>query len=446
MGASSTGRLKTGQLALFSLPMLVVDAIELPWRSYLPALFTETLGLPLAAVGLLLMAIRLFDMLLDPAIGWASDRFATRFGQRRPWMVASIPFILLGAWQVYFAAPGINLGLLALWCVVLHFGYTMMVTPHGGWALEIGGTYHERTRVMVARTWFAAAGMPFVVLLPSILERVFNATRAEQVGAMGLLLMVLAPVAILLVVRFISEPPTDRAVAARTIDPFRQFLTMLRERDLRVIVILYALAGLAEASSSGTFIFFVERALGLKGWASTLMLLQSLVVLIALPCWGAISHRLDKRRTLILVFAWQAASMAVALFLPTGMLWPLIAFLLIRSVGWGGDFLLLRAMVADVSGRDSANGLRRSGSYYALFNVTLKLAMSLGAGLALWLLAAAGFVPGAAISSGGALDAIRLVYALPACLSGLAGILILMGSDPSRGERSSPRRLPACVV
>jgi hypothetical protein len=70
--------------------------------------------------------------------------------------------------------------------------------------------------------------------------------------------------------------------------------------------------------------------------------------------------------------------------------------------------------------------------------------MSLGAGMALWLLAAAGFVPGQAIGGGGALDAVRLVYALPACLSGLAGILILMGrNDPGWGEHPSRRNMLA---
>ncbi len=51
--------------------MLTVQAIEIPWRTYLPALLTETVGLGLATVGGLLMAIRLLDMIIDPVIGWA---------------------------------------------------------------------------------------------------------------------------------------------------------------------------------------------------------------------------------------------------------------------------------------------------------------------------------------------------------------------------------------
>jgi GPH family glycoside/pentoside/hexuronide:cation symporter len=421
-------RLTVGQLAIFSLPVLIFQAIEIPWRTYLPALFTQWLGLPLATVGTLLMAIRLFDMVADPTIGWASDRFATRFGLRRPWMAAAVPLVMLGTWQVYFAAPGIGPLTLAAWCLVLHLGYTMILTPHGGWGLEISSDYHERTRISAVKVWFGAAAMPLVVLLPSILERGFGAGRAEQVGAIGLLLLVLAPVSVMLVLRFIPEPPADRAAAARIPNPFGQIAVLLRDRELVTVLGLYTLVGVADASSAATFIFFVENTLSLAGWASTLILIQAVIALGALPLWLWVSRRLGKRRALIGVFAWQALSAPCALFLPAGALLPLALFLILRNACWGGDYMLLRAMVADISGRDAQRGLRRSGSYYALFNVTLRLAASLTVGLALWMLAGLGFSPGEAASQQ-ALDAVRFVYALPAGIAGLVGAAVLLHSD-----------------
>lgn len=427
-----TKRLSLFRLAIFSLPVLVFQAIELPWRVYLPSFFSETLGLPLATVGTLLMMIRLFDMALDPAVGWASDRFPTRFGLRRPWMVASVPFIVIGTWQVFFAHAGVSVATLAAWCVAMHFGYTLLVTPHGGWGLEISSDYHERTRIMAAKMWFAAAGMPFIILLPSILERGFHVGRAGQVAAMGALLIVLTPLSVLLVLRFIREPAIDPSIAARTQNPFRQFAAILRDRALVTILALYALVGLADASSAGTFLFFVEQTLALKGWASTLMLIQAVVALGAIPAWAGISRAVGKRRALMGVFAWQALSAPLALLLPVGGLVPLAAFLLVRNASWGADYMLLRAMVADVSGRDAGAGLRRSGSYYALFNVTLKLAAGLGVGVALWVLSRAGFVPGRTATSD-ALWTVRLTYALPSFLAGLTGLVIL-----TRGSAEAP--------
>jgi Na+/melibiose symporter-like transporter len=417
-------RLPLWRIAVFSLPVLAIQAVELPWRLYLPSFFSQGLGLPLARVGTLLMAIRLFDMVLDPVVGWASDRFPTRLGMRRPWMAAGVPLMLVGAWQVFFARDGVMLPLLAAWCVVMHVGYTMMVTPHGGWGLELSADPHERTRIMGARVWFGALAMPLILAVPGVMERLAGAGQRQQVQAMGAVLMVLACLSTALVLRFIPEPPVDHAAARRTAGPLRQFAVILRDRSLLTILCLYALLGLADASSGATFIFFVEQALDLKGWASTLMPLQGLVVIATVPVWEAISRRIGKRRTLMAVYGWQVLTVPVALVLPEGQVGPLAVFLLLRNLSWGADYMLLRAMVADVSGRDAERGMRRSGSYYALFNVTLKLAMALGVGAALWVLALADFVPGAA-AEGSSFMVLRLVYALPSVVAGLVAVAIL---------------------
>lgn len=397
MARTGIGRLTLGRLAIFSSPVLVFQALELPWRVFLPVFFSETLGLALATVAALMMWIRLFDMVADPVVGWASDRFPTRFGLRRPWMAASVPLIVLGTWQTFFAQPGIGVATLAFWCLLMHLGYTLLVVPHGGWGLEISGDYHERTRIMGAKVWFAAAGMPLVALLPSLLERIGDGGRAEQVAAMGWVLVLLAPLSVALVLRAIPEPPVDPAAARRTPPPLRQFWTILKDRQLATILALYGLLGLAEAAGSASFVFFVEQSLGLAGTASSLILVQALVALVAVPAWAAISRRNGKRATLAAVFAWQALSAPVALLLPAGQLAPLILFLVVRHISWGADYMLLRALVADVAGRDAdTGGDRKAGSYYAMFNVTFKLASALGVGIALWLLARAGLKIGRA--------------------------------------------------
>jgi Na+/melibiose symporter-like transporter len=372
-------------------------------------------------------------------VGWASDRFATPLGLRRPWMIASVPLILLGTWQTFFAAPGIGIWTLAFWCVAMHLGYTLLLVPHGGWGLEISGDYHERTRIMAGKVWFAAVGMPFVLLLPAILEHFGRDGRAEQVAAMGWMLILITPLSVALVLRYIPEPPVDREMARRTAPPLRQFRAILRDRTLLTILILYGLLGLADAANAGTFVFFVEQGLGLGRMASGLMLIQALVALVSVPLWAAVSRRIGKRRALAGVFTWHAALSPVALLLPAGEVLPLILFLIVRNVSWGADYMLLRALVADVAGRDAeTSGERKSGSYYAMFNVTMKLSAALGVGAALWLLAGVGFMPGAPAGDA-AIIMIRLVYALPSCLAGLLGLMILLRSAPEDFAAAAPR-------
>lgn len=317
-----TDRLSLAGLTIFSSPVLLFQALEMPWRVFMPAFFSQTLGLPLATVGALLLWIRMFDTCADPVVGWASDHWRTPFGLRRPWMAAGLPFILLGAWGVFFAAPGISIAALAGWCLVLHLGYSLTITPHGGWGLEIARDYHERTRVMGAKIWFAMAGTPLILALPAVGERWFGAGLAEQVHMLGIALMLLAGISIPAVLALIPEPALPDGTGAEGM--VAGLWRALSDRALLLVLALYALVGLADAATNATFLFLIERALGLRGWGSMLLLVPVLVSLAAIPLWARVSRRIGKRRAMIGVFAWKAATLPLSLLLPEGGVAPRI--------------------------------------------------------------------------------------------------------------------------
>lgn len=136
------------------------------------------------------------------------------------------------------------------------------------------------------------------------------------------------------------------------------------------------------------------------------------------------SKRLGKQRALAWVLGWQALTAPLILVLPIGSLGLFAAYLVLRNAAWGADYMLLRSMVADVSANDAARNVRRSGSYYALFNVTQKLAAALGAGGALWVLAIGGF-DAAATGAGDDGVLLRMVYGMPPLCAAILGIALL---------------------
>ncbi len=419
MHAESHDRLSLFRLAIFSSPMIVVTVIEIAWRVYLPSFFAGSIGLSLATAGLLLLAARLFDSAIDPVIAWASDRFSTRFGHRRPWLVASLLPILLGTAGTFFLWPWTSLATIAASAMLLHLGFMMLATPHGGWALELARRPADGLRVMATKNWFAVVGMIAVLLLLAGLERGFDVGRQGQVAAIGLALLLVAPVIILLVVRCVPEPVLPRTRAAELANPLRLFADIVREPALRPILMLYLLAGLAESAGSAVFLFFVEGTLRLDGWGSTLLLVQYGLALVTLPLWSKVGGRIGPRQLLMIVYGWQIAVVPIALLLPAGMLWPVIGFVLLRSLFAGVEFTVLRAMVADVAGRAAATGLRHGASCYSVSNITLKIAMGVGAWLALVLVDLS--------AEGEQGPAVRLVYALVPPMVSAIGLLIVGG-------------------
>jgi len=421
------GRLSLASLTIFSLPMVLIQTIEIGGRVYLPVFFSTTVGLSLAATGVLLLVVRLFDTAIDPFIAWASDQFPTRFGMRRPWIAASVPFVMLGTLGVFFAAPGASILTVGGAYLLLHLGYTMLATPHGGWALEIGRDANERIRVIGAKQWFAVTGMIALLLLTAGLERGFGLGRREQTAAIGLVVLILSPLCAVLILRYIREPTAVPMRVAKRLNPIRLFARIFATPRVGRILLLYLFLGLGDAAAAGTFLFFTESALQLRGWGSTLLLIQPAMAFIALPFWGAVSQRIGKARVLALVYGWQMLIAPLALLLPVGELAPAIAYLVARNAFSTVDYMLLRTMVADDAAAEAASGARNGASYYAAVNITLRIAMGLGAAAPLWLMAGAHFTASAPVVPAGAVDwMIRAGHALPSAVGALLGLLVLL--------------------
>jgi Na+/melibiose symporter-like transporter len=416
------GRMSRRDLLTFSSPGILFALIEVAWRSYLPSFFAATLAFPVVTVGLLLLAMRIFTGVIDPAIGWASDRFPTRFGLRRPWLAIGAPMIGIGAIGVFWAEPGVNIFVIGAWGLLLHLGHRLVSTPHGGWGLELASDESERVRIAGAKLWVGGIGVILVLLLPGLLEKNFEIGRAAQVSMLGGAILLLAPLTALLVLRAIPEPPMLPETGFA--NPLAMFTIIVRDGKMRSLLILYGLVGISDAASASTFLFFVDHVVGLQSWGGTLIVVQAAIPLATLPLWAMLSRRLDKERALSLSFAWQALATPLALLLPAGNPLLFLCWLILSNLTLGADYMLLRALVSDISCQELEQGRRWSASRYALSNVTLRLAMGAGAAIALGLLGWAGFQPSDNIDDGAQL-AIRLVYVAPSSIAAILAVLIL---------------------
>jgi GPH family glycoside/pentoside/hexuronide:cation symporter len=84
------GEPTTGVLIAYAAPALPAAMLGLPLLLFLPAYYAQATTLTLSAIGLVLLVARLWDVAVDPAIGFLSDRTRTPIGRRRPWLLASL--------------------------------------------------------------------------------------------------------------------------------------------------------------------------------------------------------------------------------------------------------------------------------------------------------------------------------------------------------------------
>lgn len=77
-------------LVAYAAPALPLALLGITFYVFLPKFYADVVGVDLGVLGAVVLASRMWDAVTDPLLGGLSDRTATRWGRRRPWMAASI--------------------------------------------------------------------------------------------------------------------------------------------------------------------------------------------------------------------------------------------------------------------------------------------------------------------------------------------------------------------
>ena len=93
--AAPHDRVAIGTLLSYAPPVVALSSPLFMVQFYFLNFATDVLLLAPLGVGLLFAAGRAWDAISDPIVGTWSDRTSTRLGRRRPWMLASIPLLML---------------------------------------------------------------------------------------------------------------------------------------------------------------------------------------------------------------------------------------------------------------------------------------------------------------------------------------------------------------
>lgn len=441
-----TGRRSSWTLAAFAAPCLPLAALGLPLVVYLPEYYVSDLGLSLSMVGAAFLLVRLADIILDPILGGVMDRTRTRLGRFRPWLAAAAPVLMIAAFALFMAKPGV--GPIYLWAslVVCYIGYSMAVLSHTAWGSVLSPDYQQRSRIY---GWWQAGnvvGMILVLLLPPVLAIAFKGDHAAGIQAMGWFIIILLPLTFLLAIGVVGEtnvPPVKHEAG------LKQYLGLIRRSSVQKLLIADLLMGLAPGIAGALFFFFFERIKGFdKATAGLLLLTYFVAALLGSPIWPALARKVGKHKALAIASVIYAVVQIASVFTPSnqgGFAFNAptiigIGILILAGLPYSAAPLLVRSMMADIGDEERlASGVDRTGLLYAVVNGTVKLGHALAIGVFL-LLSWLGFDPKVPSVQGD--TALIALYAVaPAALGLLVCAVILRYPLDATAHAEIRRRL-----
>ena len=423
----------------YALPAFALAVVGIPIYVYIPKFYTDVVGADITLVGLVLLAVRLFDAVSDPVIGTLSDRTETRFGRRRPWIAGAV-LPLVAAIFFLFVPPALGPDAAVLWfgagMFAVFLAWTAITVPYESLGPELSFDYDERTTILSLRDGALILGTVVAAASPALVEGLLGladdaAGERAKFRAVAFSYAPLIIGACLLCAAVVRE--RDRSsVSAPSTNPLRDLRRLTGNRPFMILLASYTIAAIGSNLPATLIPYYVEYVIGDPD-VEKFLLLYFVTGVALLPLWVWAAKRIGKKWAWIAAATINAGTFAGVFFLGRGDVTAYAVLVVASGIGFGATLALPSAMQADVIDYEELrSGKRREGEIIGIWAVSKKLAAAFGVFVAFPILGVAGYVPNVEQSEPVTL-ALRVMYALVPSLFNLLGLVIAFAYPIDRG-------------
>ena len=389
---------------------------------------TDEVRLSAALAGTALLIGKIWDAVIDPLIGYVSDRTKSRWGRRRPYLLFfAIPFGL--AFVMMFRNPGIETQTgKFIWVMLTYIFfctvYSFTNIPYNALLPEMTSDYNERTNISGYKQLFAVIGTLLGAGAAMPIMALFAGRSAGFIG-MSAIFGFLASASLLVTFFSVREP--EQVAIQKTGSVLNSIKEVFKNKPYVMLLVTWFSNSTAVAIMQTMLIYYYKYIFRDEGAVTLAMITLLVVSLVTIPLWVWLAKKIDKKiaymagMTLtllaVLLFAFFADAMGTT---------PALILMAFAGVGFSSHYVNPWAMAPDTIEYGAVvSGVRREGVYYSIWTFVIALGGALagflvGQGLDLFQ-----YVPDAVQGAESILGMRLLIGVLPAVFI-LIGNLFLM--------------------
>ena len=365
-----------------------------------------------------------WDMVNDVLFGYLQDRFNTRWGKRRPYLIFCAVPMMLGFWLLLSLPEGLT-GAKAFFAILgtsmlFDTFHTLVVTAYSAMTAELTLDYDERTSLTTYRMVFSIigyiGGAGASMLLAGIISDAEGVSARESWSLVGLIFGALAAITTLIPGLFVTDKPVIDAEPTQ-LPPVKAFLSTLKNKAFTKYLTISMIMSTAFTMVTTMLSYYLIYQLDMGDSLFIVMFLMlGTLAFCLVPCAG-VSAKIGKAKTYALGISIASAGLLVAFFLNGSMATVIYILAAIVGLGFSSQWVCPHSMMPDVIEYDELEtGERREGIYYGMNATAGKITGSLGTAICGWGMDLTGYVEGA-VQTPAALMGIRIMFAvIPALL------------------------------
>jgi glycoside/pentoside/hexuronide:cation symporter, GPH family len=413
--------------ASYGLLGLPLAFVALPVYVHLPHFYAQQYGVPLAALGGVLLLSRSVDALVDPWLGRWGDRLY-RHSWRAVWVAALwLALAVALGFAALFFPPVAVLSSAGFWLWVggaltlSHLAYSGLGILHQAWAARQGGGGVAQSRWVAWREGFALVGVLLASALPALWGWGMTTALLALMLALGLLGW-----------QRTAQSVAGSAVLTQSGESASSLWQPWQHADFRRLLVVFMLNGLASAVPATLVLFFVQDRLQAPQAMAPLFLgLYFAAGALSFPLWLRVIDRIGLLRAWASGMALSVLAFVSVVTLGAGDTTGFLAVCAVSGLALGADLTVPGALLNQLIDRCGERG-RTDGAFMGWWNLATKLNLALAAGLSLPLLGLWGYAPGQ--QDADAALALGLAYGLlPCVLKLLAGVALYLGLMRGQG-------------
>ena len=364
---------------------------------YMILFFTTVVGLSPEVAGTISSITILADGIIGVIIGYISDNLHSKYGRRRPFLLAAAPLLVIGLMLLFTPVPFDGMLRTVFYIIVgLMFwsGFSMYYTPYTALGAELTDDYNERSVLRTIARLFGIAGNFMGMVLPLAIVGVLTEKgilESTAWFAVAALIAIVSGASILVTWKSTKGKELQVEQGQNKLEIGKllvEYLQIIKLKPFKHMIIVVALFIIANTFYNSSMVFFTRYSLGLEDdVTSTVFLISIIANLVYTPIMGVCAVKFSKKNTLATSMLLSGIAAAVFYFVGVNSYLLLVIYVIIYSVSYTCFWQLINAIMYDISEVGEYHfGKRLEGSIASVYGFVLTIFTSVASQIVGWLL------------------------------------------------------------
>ena len=354
-------KLAAREKASYGLGAVGKDMVYMLSASYILYYYQDILGVSAIAMGIILMAARVFDAFNDPVMGVLVAKTKSRWGKFRPWLLVGTILNAIILYFMFAAPPSLGgsglVAYAAITYIVWGVTYTMMDIPY--WSMIPAFTEGGKEREGLTTLARSCAGVGSAVITIITMKCVYLLGQGDERLGFRLFALIIAVLFVLFILCTCLNIKEKSTVDVDSPSVGQMFKALIQNDQAMAVVITIVLINCAIYITSNLVIYFFKYDFGGENWYDAYTLfntfggaIQILSMMLFFPLLRKFFNALQvfyisffmavAGYAALLVLAFTNMSSVYLLFIPgffifaaNGMLTVIVTIFLANTVDYG---------------------------------------------------------------------------------------------------------------